>query len=80
MAGAQKMNDQKMLEKKENMTVKLDSAVGFKTNETKTAAETKLDEHLKAINHIYKDTAADDKFEFEFNKNDTLKSQKISTN
>jgi len=51
MPEKQIMTDEKMLEKKENMTFKLDTAVGFKTNET--AGETRYKEHMKAISHIF---------------------------
>lgn len=55
------MTDEKVLEKKENMTVKLDSAVGFQRNET--AGEVQYKNHIKAISHILKEKVADDKFD-----------------
>lgn len=43
------------------MTVKLDSAVGYKKNDTEGEAQYK--NHIKTISNIVKDTSSPDKFE-----------------
>ena len=55
------MTDEKILEKKENMTVKLDSAVGFKSNQTD--GETLYKNHMKAITHNSSEALSNGKFD-----------------